>query len=81
MSGIKVVIEGVKINTFKSKKNDDQYFTFEVSEPVTKFISVENNSQKGQLEDIVESGDFVDLECLLKGNRLYFVNAQLSQAQ
>jgi hypothetical protein len=81
MNGIKVVIEGVKINSFKSKKSDETYFTFEINEPVTKFVSVQNNTQKGQLEDLAQSGDFVDLDCILKGNRLYFVDAQPSLTQ
>ncbi len=42
MDGIKVLVEGVKLNTFTSKKGND-LFTFEVVEPVTKFVAYTNN--------------------------------------
>lgn len=78
MDGIKVLVEGVRVLTFTSQKNGQDYFTFEVVEPVTKFISYTNNSEKGQLADLAQSGGFVDLQLVLKGDRLYFhsVNAQ-----
>lgn len=78
MDGIKVLVEGVRVSTFTSQKNGQEYFTFEVVEPVTKFISYTNNSEKGQLADLAQSGGFVDLQLVLKGDRLYFhsVNAQ-----
>jgi len=78
MDGIKVLVEGVRVSTFTSQKNGQDYFTFEVVEPVTKFISYTNNSEKGQLTDLAQSGGFVDLQLVLKGDRLYFhsVNAQ-----
>ncbi len=78
MDGIKVLVEGVRVSTFTSQKNGQDYFTFEVVEPVTKFISYTNNSEKGQLADLAQSGGFVDLQLVLKGDRLYFhsVNAQ-----
>lgn len=78
MDGIKVLVEGVRVSTFISQKNGQDYFTFEVVEPVTKFISYTNNSEKGQLADLAQSGGFVDLQLVLKGDRLYFhsVNAQ-----
>ena len=79
MDGIKVLVEGVKVNTFESKKGN-QLFTFEVVEPVTKFVAYTNNSEKGQLADLAESGEFVDLQLILKGDRLYFANAQISNA-
>lgn len=77
MDGIKVLVEGVKVSTFTSKKNGQDYFTFDVVEPVTKFVSYTNNAQKGQLADLAQSGEFVDLQLVLKGDRLYFqgVNA------
>lgn len=78
MDGIKVLVEGVRVSTFTSQKNGQDYFTFEVVEPVTKFISYTNNTEKGQLADLAQSGGFVDLQLVLKGDRLYFhsVNAQ-----
>lgn len=78
MDGIKVLVEGVRVSTFTSQKNGQDYFTFEVVEPVTKFISYTNNMEKGQLADLAQSGGFVDLQLVLKGDRLYFhsVNAQ-----
>jgi hypothetical protein len=78
MDGIKVLVEGVRVSTFTSKKNGQEYFTFEVVEPVTKFISYINNSEKGQLADLAQTGGFVDLQLVLKGDRLYFhgINAQ-----
>lgn len=78
MDGIKVLVEGVRVSTFTSQKNGQDYFTFEVVEPVTKFISYTNNSEKGQLADLAQTGGFVDLQLVLKGDRLYFhsVNAQ-----
>lgn len=78
MDGIKVLVEGVRVSTFTSQKNGQDYFTFEVVEPVTKFISYTNNTEKGQLADLAKSGGFVDLQLVLKGDRLYFhsVNAQ-----
>lgn len=75
MDGIKVLVEGVKINTFQSKKNGQDYFTFEVVEPVTKFVSYTNNAEKGQLADLAAKGEFVDLQMVLKGDRLYFLGA------
>lgn len=78
MDGMKVTVGGVRVNTFISQKNGQEYFTFEVNEPVTKFISYTNNTEKGQLADLAQSGGFVDLQLVLKGDRLYFhsVNAQ-----
>jgi hypothetical protein len=78
MDGIKVLVEGVRVSTFTSQKNGQDYFTFEVVEPVTKFISYTNNTEKGQLADLAQSGGFVDLQLVLKGDRLYFhsINAQ-----
>jgi len=78
MDGIKDLVEGVRVSTFTSQKNGQDYFTFEVVEPVTKFISYTNNSEKGHLADLAQSGGFVDLQLVLKGDRLYFhsVNAQ-----
>lgn len=75
MDGIKVLVEGVRVSTFTSQKNGQDYFTFEVTEPVTKFISYTNNSEKGQLADLAQSGGFVDLQLVLKGDRLYFHSA------
>lgn len=75
MDGIKVLVEGVRVSTFTSQKNGQDYFTFEVVEPVTKFISYTNNSEKGQLADLAQSGGFVDLQLVLKGDRLYFHSA------
>jgi hypothetical protein len=78
MDGIKVLVEGVRVSSFTSKKNGQDYFTFDVVEPVTKFISYSNNSEKGQLADLAQSGGFVDLQLVLKCDRLYFhsFNAQ-----
>ena len=75
MDGIKVLVESVRVNTFTSQKNGQDYFTFEVVEPVTKFISYTNNTEKGQLADLAQSGGFVDLQLVLKGDRLYFHSA------
>lgn len=75
MDGIKVLVEGVRVSNFTSQKNGQDYFTFEVVEPVTKFISYTNNSEKGQLADLAQTGEFVDLQLVLKGNRLYFHSA------
>lgn len=75
MDGIKVLIEGVKVSSFTSKKNGQDYFTFEVVEPVTKFVSYTSNTEKGQLADLAQSGEFVDLHLVLKGDRLYFQSA------
>ena len=48
-----------------------------------KFVLLENvtgilrafNTEKGQLTDLAQSGEFVDLQLVLKGDRLYFLGA------
>lgn len=77
-NAIKVEVKGVQLNTFLSKKGN-QLFTFNVVEPVTKFVSYSNEFDKDHLNDLAESGKSVDLELVLKGDRLYFLSASLSQ--
>lgn len=77
-NGINVLIEGVTIRKGTSSKTGNDFFTFEVIEPVTKFVGYSNNSQKGQLEDIAQTGQPVDLKLVLKGDRLHFISAEPS---
>lgn len=76
-NGIKVQVNGVQLNTFESKKGN-QLFTFQVVEPVTKFVSYANNVEKAHLADLAENGGFVDLELVLKGDRFYVLSASPS---
>lgn len=78
MNGIKLIVEGVRVDSFVSSKTEQEYFTFEVTEPVKKFIGFTNNAEKGQLQDISKKGEFVDLTLVLKNDRLYFVSAETS---
>ena len=69
---MKILVEQVLVKKGISKESGNTYFTFEVVEPVMKFIGFENNQQKGILEDLADSGQPVDLNLTLKGNRLQF---------
>lgn len=77
---LNIQVKGVKVNQFESKKGNP-FFTFEVTEPVSKFISYTSHFEKSQLADLAETGQFVDLNLILKGNRLYFDGAQISDDQ